>query len=178
MSWLLCELYVIDFDWMWSQCGAKVYFWSNFHCTYSPPTMAWALERVSAQTSQWQPRATMCQKRLRNAGMCQKRARNSAIWFMEFASTLSQPKVFWGRKGQEQDIIRLMTQCQITFTCTRPNFLFVREGITHWCRQNIFFFMKWRQNIFERGLKGSVVRIFLCNSCVINIFQQGYDNRV
>ena len=102
MSWVLCEFYVIDLDLMWSQCGAKVYFWSNFHCTYSPPTMAWALERVSAQTSQWQPRATMCQKRLRNAGMCQKRARNSAIWFMEFASTLSKPKVFGGRKGQEQ----------------------------------------------------------------------------
>ena len=50
-----------------------------FIALYSPPTMARALERVSAQTSQWQPRATMCQKRLRNAGMCQKRARNSAI---------------------------------------------------------------------------------------------------
>ena len=160
MSWVLCEFYVIDLDLMWSQCGAKVYFWSNFHCTYSPPTMAWALERVSAQTSQWQPRATMCQKRLRNAGMCQKRARNSAIWFMEFASTLSQPMYLGGGRGKSR-VIRLMTQCQITFTCTRPNFLFVREGITHWCRQNIFFYEVTSEYFWERAQRQCRQNIFM-----------------
>ena len=84
---------------------------------------------------------------------------------MEFASTLSQPKVFGGRKGQEQDMISLMTQCKIKFH-TRPKILFAREivNIKQLCRQNIVEIGLYRilvatQFYFERWFHGGVVRI-------------------